>query len=154
MSLQLSAANQKDTKWQCDKHQPIHYNECSGLYRSQGIIEILTLEILSLGMAVRCWVPSDVMALQPHPAIHGGPYSAGAQVLHQDLGLSNFSSQDSCGFKAFQKTLLRGSNAKTIDRDPRAERRVRKQKNKFGIEWHITNHVVPLLDFTDAEMRS
>lgn len=55
MLLQVLAANQRDTKWQCDPHHPPHYKGCSGLYQSQGNIEMWTLETLCPGMPVWCW---------------------------------------------------------------------------------------------------
>lgn len=37
--LQLLTANQRDTKRQCDTHQPTYHKRYSDLYQSQGIIE-------------------------------------------------------------------------------------------------------------------
>lgn len=160
MFLQLSAANPKGTKWQRDTHQPTCYDRCSGLCQSQSINKIWTLEILSPGMDSRCWVPSDVTTLQPHPAIQGGSGSVGAQFLPPRLGLSDFSSQYFCGFWAFQNIAAnlvgREGNAKTIDRDSWAERR-REYGNSEKQVWHwmhISKDVAPLLDLTDAEVRS
>ena len=55
MLLQVLAANQRDTKWQCDPHHPPHHNGCSGLCQSQGNTEMWTLETLCPGMPAWCW---------------------------------------------------------------------------------------------------
>lgn len=45
------------------------------------------MEILSLGVAARPWVPSAVTTVWPHLAMKGDAHSAGAQVLRLRPGL-------------------------------------------------------------------